>query len=238
MKPIIGILCGQEWRGNKQTLYVHKLYTEAIASSGGIPILLPITDIQAESYISIVQGLVFPGGIDVDPLFYQEEPLTGLGSVDLEWDENDLKFCRKALERDLPILGICRGHQLLNVACGGTLYQDIYTEPKTSLKHGQEGNFYNPTHKIKLRTNTLLYEIFGVSELRVNTSHHQAVKNLAPGFIIAATAQDNIVEAIESKEHTFVLGLQWHPEWMYLKDRVMLKPFQALCKAAALSRRR
>ncbi len=237
MKPIIGILCGIEWRGNKQTMYVHKLYTDAIASSGGVPLLLPITELDAESYVNAVDGLLFPGGIDVDPAFYREEPISALGSVDLEWDRNDLKICEKAFERDLPILGICRGHQLLNVACGGTLYQDIYTEPKTTLKHGQEANFYNPTHKIKLRSNTLLYEIFGVNELRVNSSHHQAVKDVAPGFIVSATAPDNIIEAIEAKEYTFVLGLQWHPEWMALKDETMLKPFQALCKAA-LARRR
>lgn len=237
MKPIIGILCGVEWRGNKQTMYVHKLYTDAIASSGGVPLLLPITEDDAESYVDIVDGLLFPGGIDIDPSFYREEPLSALGSVDLEWDRNDLKICEKALVKDLPILGICRGHQLLNVACGGTLYQDIYTEPKTTLKHGQEANFYNPTHKIKLRSDTLLYEIFGVNELRVNSSHHQAVKDVAPGFMVSAWASDNIIEAIEAKGYTFVLGLQWHPEWMALKDKMMLKPFQALCKAA-LARRR
>lgn len=237
MKPIIGILCGQKWQGSKQTQYVHKPYTEAIVAALGVPVLLPISDVKTEALLDIVDGLLFPGGIDVDPSFYQEEPIVSLGEVDRQWDQNDISFCKEALKRDMPILGICRGHQLINVASGGSLYQDIYTEPKTSLKHQQEANLYNPSHRISINEGSLLEKIFMENELWVNTSHHQAVKKVAKGFIVSAKTSDNIVEAIESTDHRFVLGLQWHPELMYLQDNKMLKPFIALCEAAKDYRR-
>ncbi len=237
MKPVIGIACGQEWLGSRQTLYVHKPYTDAIVTAGGVPVLLPIAEVEAEALLNVVNGLLFPGGIDVDPRFYNEEPIARLGQVDLDWDANDIKLCTKALYNDMPVLGICRGHQLINVAAGGTLYQDIYTEPKTTLKHGQEANFYNPTHKVNVKRDTLLFNLFKKDELWINSSHHQAVKDIAPGFVASAIASDSIIEAIESKKHNFVLGLQWHPEWLSIKDKEMLKPFIGLVEAAKEYRR-
>jgi putative glutamine amidotransferase len=233
VKPIIGIACGQEWRGSRQSLYVHKPYTDAIVKTGGVPVLLPIAEVETEALLSIVDGLLLPGGIDVDPRFYNEEPMARLGQVDLDWDANDMRLCREAMYRDIPILGICRGHQLINVAAGGTLYQDIYTEPKTTLKHAQEVNFYNGIHKIAVKSETLLQEIIEKDEVWVNSSHHQAVKDVAPDFEVAGVASDGIIEAIESKKHNFVLGVQWHPEWMYLKDNNMLKLFIAFINSAA-----
>lgn len=237
LKPIIGIACGQKWQGNKQTLYVHKPYSDAIVTSGGIPVLLPIVKSEDLSLLDIVDGLLLPGGLDIDPVFYNEEPSSKLGSVDYDWDLSDLRLCKRALYVNMPILGICRGHQVLNVACGGSLIQDINTEVNNVLKHEQEQDYYNPIHQVIVKKATLAYRVFGTEKLQTNSSHHQAVKDPARGFIISASSSDSVVEAIESTEHSFVLGLQWHPERMYSKFPEMLKPFKAFVSAASLFRR-
>lgn len=237
LKPIIGIACGQKWQGNRQTLYVHKPYSDAIAKAGGVPVLLPIVEGEDLPLIDIVDGLLLPGGVDVDPRFYNEEPAQRLGTVDLDWDYNDVSLCKKALYVDMPILGICRGHQVLNVALGGILHQDIPTEVQDALKHDQGDNYYNPCHTINVKRDTLLFVVFQTERLEVNSSHHQAVKEPGKSLIVSAFASDHVVEAIESAEHRFVLGLQWHPELMCEKFPEMLNPFLAFCRAAQAFRR-
>lgn len=239
-KPLIGITCGYDSTPavGRDRLCVYADYVEAVRASGGVVILLPAAkDAGADpevlsSMLDAVNGVLLPGGIDVDPVYFQEEPLPQLGMVDPDLDALELGLARLALERDKPILGICRGSQVLNVAAGGSLYQDIAAQLKTSLKHSQHAPRWYPTHEVHFEHGSRISQILGTQVLRVNSFHHQSIKVAAPDFRVSGKARDAVVEAIESKTHRFALGVQWHPECMYTRYPVFLKLFEALVTAA------
>ena len=205
---------------------VNNNYPNAIFNAGGIPIILPlINDINIiQEQLSCCDGLLLPGGIDVNPLSYEELPKPLLGNTNSLVDWYHISLVKKAFEMDIPILGICRGCQVINVAFGGTLYQDISYATETQILHKQDSHLSERCHPIFIEKNSFIYDIFGSNYL-VNSAHHQAVKNLGNNFIISSISPDGIIESIEMQNKNFVVGVQWHPEMLALKDDTMLNLF-------------
>lgn len=220
MRPIIGIACGHEAKEGSDRYYVNTVNIRMVAENGGVPVLLPnpFDEDKLKAALDMVDGLYLPGGVDVDPHLYGEEPLAGMGSFDPDWDAVDVVLAQAALERNMPILGICRGMQVLNVAAGGTLYQDIPSQVPGALKHSQKGPRWAASHAVELDEDSRLAKTLGATELRINSYHHQAVKDVAPGFRSVANAPDGVIEAIESTQHRYAVGVQWHPELMIERD--------------------
>lgn len=228
MKPIIGVTASHE---EEHVLLKHE-YADWILKAGGIPLVVPFTDDPSdiERICGTIDGLLLTGGADVDPDHYGEEPLPSLGRVTPERDRMELALTRRTAVSDKPVFAICRGVQVLNVAMGGTLYQDI-DSLGNRLQHSQKAPRSHLSHRVKVTEGTLLHRIAGAAEFRVNSFHHQAVRTPAPGFRIAAVASDGIVEAIESESHSFVLGVQWHPEHTAAVDPISRKLFFAFVEA-------
>lgn len=194
-------------------------YTDAILRAGGLPFVLPYSDdpTVVEQYLDRVSGLVITGGaFDIPPSAYGEVDKENLGIVKPGRTNFEMAVLKGALQRKLPILGVCGGMQLLNVAFGGTLIQDIATELPNARPHEQKHDRTQPQHPIDVKDHTLLAEcVGGKGQLMVNSTHHQAVKAVGGGLIVSGVAVDGVVEAIESTDQThFVLGVQWHPELM------------------------
>lgn len=234
-RPVVGIACGQfVTPGGVARTGVAREYIRAIEAAGGLPLLLPL--VEAEELLSEtlerLQGLLLVGGGDVDPQRFGEEPVSGLGEIDPERDAFEIGLARLALERDMPVLGICRGIQVLNVSAGGTLYQDIPSQVPRAIKHQQDAPRWYPCHEVRLESESRLATIFQADCLRVNSFHHQSVKVAAPIFRVSAKARDAVVEGIESREHRFVVGVQWHPESMVERYPIQRLLFAAFIKAA------
>ena len=212
-------------------------YVDAVYKSGGIPITLPILkDVSAiREQVKLLDGLILSGGRDVDPHFYGEEPLEKLESIFPERDVHEMALIRTAIDLKKPIFAICRGMQILNVTYGGTLYQDISYAPGEHIKHYQIGSPYQATHSIKIDKSSTLFRMADKLEVeRVNSFHHQALKQVAKGLKVVATAPDGIIEAVEreNEDGLFVIGVQFHPEMMFDKStfaRGIFKKFINIC---------
>ena len=230
-RPIIGIT------GNYDTGKCTLLegYYRSVLEAGGTPLIIPPfddTDAMA-SLLDRVDGLIFSGGGDINPLYLGEEPQRQLGGINPARDWHELMLMRLATNRQIPVLGICRGLQVMTAALGGKLYQDIYTEASAMLKHSQDTERHVCTHTVRLEPTSLLSQLFGTEVLPVNSFHHQAVREAAPGFAVVATSPDGLIEAVESTQHKSMLGVQWHPECMILGgDRTMLPLFEWLVSEA------
>ena len=235
MEPVIGIIsCG--YMKNQQ--FVSESYIHAIEECGGIPVLIPI--ISGESiypyYSDICNGFLFCGGDDINPLLFGEEPLTHVGKINTRTDIFHISFMKHALSSHLPILAICRGMQILNIALGGTIYQDLAMRPSPSLNHLQlSENREETSHKISISPNSMLYDCLGNTAL-VNSFHHQSIHLLGEGLKITAIASDGVIEAIESSENAFLCGLQWHPECMIHSAPQMKKIFFSFIQKAKNSK--
>lgn len=229
IRPKIGIVVGPDWEGK---ITLNRAYVEAVANAGALPVLLPVDDDGqvSTSYLEYIDGLLLPGGGDVDPLWFGQEPKPGTGAIFPERDQGEIRLVQEAEKRDLPVLGICRGVQIINIALGGDIYQDLKELP-SALKHMQEAPRWYPTHSVRIEGGTLLAQAYPAAERRVNSFHHQAVKNLAPGFKACAWAADGVIEAIESPGHRFLLGVQWHPECMWDRDPFAQDLFLRLTRA-------
>ncbi len=237
-RPVIGIPCFASKRaGTLRPLYGNnRAYSKAVEMAGGTPVLIPHFDDLAdlEPLCSRLDGLLLPGGMDVHPNAYGEEPHTLLGSVDLNEDRLDLALANYFLEMDLPILGICRGMQVLNVVARGTLYQDIHDQRPDSLKHAYTGKprAYR-AHAINIAPGTKLAELMGAEPLMVNSFHHQGVKTLGRNAVVSATAPDGMIEGMEFPNHRFVVAVQCHPEELTVAgDERALRLFQGFIQAA------
>ena len=211
-------------------------YPASLAASGALPVVIPL-GLPEEALADIfaqLDGLCLSGGVDVAPAEYGEEPHPALGKVDAPRDRTELTLARWALAADLPILGICRGIQMLNVAAGGNLYQDLTAQLPGSLLHNYkvaETPWERPTHGVRLAAGSRLAGVLDAGGLMVNSFHHQAVKRPADGFDAVAWAEDGVVEAIEAPGRRFALGVQWHPEGMFQTDPLASKLFAAFVEA-------
>ncbi|HBT20775.1 MAG TPA: peptidase C26 [Peptococcaceae bacterium] len=230
--PVIGITCHMDYSAGKFVLSHY--YVRVIECSSGIPFILPVIthDDLIDKYSEILDGLLLTGGVDVDPLFFGEQP-RGTREITPERDVFEMKIVRKFMALNKPILGICRGMQVLNIAAEGSIFQDINDEVPGVIKHMQEAPRWHPTHTIEIVPGTKLGKIYKKSKINVNTFHHQAVKEAAPGFCISALAADGIIEAIESSKHKFVIGVQWHPEHLAFWDKASLRLFKAFIEASS-----
>lgn len=238
-KPFIGISSSLSTieTGNflgRERAFVGYDYVEGIVKAGGIPFILPVVEnIElAASQMSMMDGLILSGGYDVRPQFYGEEPEKGLEAVNEMRDLHEMQLARLAYQSGKPIFGICRGLQLLNVVFGGTLYQDINFSIPQALQHTQKTKPHVGTHQIDIVNQTLLHQVFEQEQILTNSYHHQAIKMLAPSFIVNARSKDGIIEGIEKTDRPFILAVQWHPELMYAHSEPMFKLFQAFVKAA------
>jgi len=235
MKPIIGVTSLYSVNENAYIQKISSRNLNAVLKSGGIPMILPVTDDEAvvDDILERIDGIVFTGGGDISPLIYGSDPIKGLKEVTTFRDEFELMIYRKAEVLDMPMLGICRGVQVMNVASGGTLYQDIYIEREGCNEHSPSKNeFIYKYHNVDIISDTKLSGIFGEGKLGTNTSHHQAIKTLGKNYIVSARASDGIIEAIESKSHTFALGVQWHPEALYERYPEFSKLYDSLVEEA------
>ncbi len=233
-KPIIGI--SSTW-GEGTSTSVPLTYVESVIRAGGIPLVLPITLDPAimARMLDCVDAVIMTGGEDIDPLkWFGEEPIPGMGEIVPARDSFDIALIRMAVGRGLPLLGICRGHQLLNVAFGGSLYQDIPSQVKGSnVKHSQKAPRFYGTHTINIEKGSLLNKQIGLEKVAVNSYHHQAVKDVAPGYKVTARSVDGIVEAMEKIGSTKVFSVQFHPEGFTASNiDTFLGIFQHLVKEA------
>ncbi len=194
-------------------IVLYTSYMSVLEAVGLAPVLLtPAHTPEARrALLDACAGLVLTGGEDVDPRRYGEDPIAQLGDVLPERDEAEAAALALALERELPVLGICRGCQVLNVYYGGTLFQDLQAQRPGTGAHEQEG-WGGRSHGVQVQPGSRLDEIVHGQELRINSFHHQAIKDLGPGLEIAAVADDGVVEAVEARDGSWVIGVQWHPE--------------------------
>lgn len=242
-KPIIGIsgsvldIENGPFRGCRRA-YVNEDYVKAVAKSGGVPVILPMTEDYEiiEIQLDGIDALLLSGGHDVDPSEYGESPKPKLNYTLPERDRFDRLLIEGAVKRGIPILGICRGHQILNVTLGGTLHQDLEYIEGCEEAHDQFENPDPELHTIRLEEKSILNDIFG-DRLEVNSFHHLAVKDIAPGFKATAVSQDGLIEGIEHMGHKFMVGVQWHPEALASSgDRKMRKLFDELVSNAVANR--
>lgn len=232
MKPLIGITCDYDLAADR--LQLHNDYCQAIYAAGGIPVMLPYVDIEDICFLaSRLDGIMFTGGGDVDPHYFGEHPHYALGQINPVRDKAEIGLCAWAMSNDKPVLGICRGIQVMNVAMGGTLYQDIAAQMKCedTINHRQTAPGWYPCHGVRLEADSIISRIIGQQYIQVNSFHHQAVKEVASPFYVIGRSDDGLIEAIESREHTFVVGVQWHPERMYKYHKNMLMLFKAFVEA-------
>jgi putative glutamine amidotransferase len=192
-------------------------YVDGVAQAGGIPVVLPAVADAAKEMAQSIDGLVLCGGTDLDPGYYGEEPIPELGDTLPARDAFEMALVKHALKRGTPVFGICRGLQVLNVALGGTLYQDLPSQVGGgSIAHRQQMPKWQWTHEVEVNDDSSITEIMNVDRLRVNSYHHQAVKDLADGLAVVARASDGVVEAVESRNLSdrWLVGVQWHAEAM------------------------
>jgi len=234
MKPIIGINCSLyiSEEDKKKKVRINSDYYNAIKSAGGIPILIPILENQQDirRVLEIVDGVLLIGGHDIDPKFYGQKKHKNTKLLLKDRNIFDMQLAKLAISINKPILAICLGVQLLNVVSGGTLIQDIPTMINTEIKHSF-GNIGKFAHTVKITKGTLLHKILESDEIKVNSSHHQSIKDVGNGFRINAISPDGIIEGIENNKKNFLLGVQWHPETI-CKYKHHFALFQALVNAA------
>lgn len=202
-------------------------YVRSLQRAGATVVLLPIEEAdRINSLLSQLDGLLLAGGADINPLYYGDIPHPYLGTVEEERDIFELKLAKRALERDIPILGICRGLQVLNVAAGGSLYQDLEREIGPDHFHVRtQFRKWQGSHSVSLLEGRKIYKAIGQKSLMVNSFHHQAVKTLGRDFEATAWSFDGVIEAIESKVHHYVTAVQWHPEMMAERDELQQRLF-------------
>ena len=237
MKPVIGITT---YIGDKKGYYsVSGNYVDSVTMAGGIPVCIPVISNEEDfsRYLGLVDGVIFTGGNDVSPLCYGENPISHVNNVSSMRDDYEINLFKRAYAEGIPILGICRGNQLINVALGGSLYQDINSQVPESLGHSPDGISADELyHSIKIGKNSRLHDIFKEDRIFVNSFHHQAIKKLGDGLVISAMSEDGIIEGMESTKEGFLVGIQSHPECLTKRYSMFLSPFRALVSAVGNSR--
>lgn len=242
MKPVIGITSGltiTDLNGVvSRRVDISAWYSDAVVAAGGTPVILPPIPGTEDAVLGLVDGLIFSGGADLDPALFGDETVhPDTYGVEPSRDTFELALARKAYAQDVPVLGICRGIQLLNVALGGTLIQHV---PDTSdLEHRQQKIGivpYEGIHSVELAQGSLVADVFGTQSLMTNSFHHQALRDVAAPLTITGRTEDGIVEAVESNEKGCFFAVQWHPEMMHAHDTLQLAPFTRLVEKASTQR--
>ena len=216
--------------------FVNRSYVDSIVRAKGIPTIIPIIEDEEiiKKMLESVDGIIMTGGVDVHPFRFNEEPIEKIGTISAERDDFDFTVMKYAAEMNKPILGICRGIQVINVYFGGTLIQDIPSQRSSNILHSQTAEYHVATHKIQIVKDSIIYDMLGENS-EVNSFHHQAIDKLDKDFKVTATAKDGIVETIEyKKKDSFILGIQWHPELMSAKNVKMQNIFDMfveVCKS-------
>ena len=232
-RPMIGLT---PWlHMEERWLRVHAAYMESVLAAGGLPVMLPLTEDEdaLREMMARCDGILLTGGVDVDPALYGQTDTTGTVVVCPPRDPVELWLVREALAADKPLLAICRGLQVLNVALGGDLWLDLPSQRPSEVRHRQEGTGEEPSHTVRVLPDTPLYEICGRDSLQVNSLHHQAIRTLAPGLKLMAEAEDGLPEAAWLPGKRFVFGVQWHPELLSKQDessRMVFRSFVETCR--------
>jgi len=236
MPPIIGITSGKIL-GNSQLTRVSLIdkYVQAIQLAGGVPLVIPtgITSAELVFCRQVFDGYLLTGGGDIAIERFDGEPNPRISDVDPDRDQMEIEITQFAFEENKPLLGICRGIQIINVAMGGSLFTDIITQRENAIKHDWYPNVARnyEAHSVKIVENSIMYQIIHGDEVNVNSLHHQAIKELGQHILPTAYAPDGIIEAVESPIHQFFLGVQWHPEWM-LSSPSMVNIFKQFVTSA------
>jgi putative glutamine amidotransferase len=240
-RPLVGITLGDGDRPGYHSMRAD--YVRAVARTGATPVVLPpLAPEHAAALVDRLDGVLLSGGIDVDPSLYGQARHPKLGRVDRERDDFELALTREALRRDLPLLAICRGQQVLNVATGGTLYQDLPSQLRGAVGHEASGRRTRLSHTVEVEPGSKLAEILGRGPLSVNSFHHQAIERLGDGLLASGRSPaDGVIEAVEMNGLTFVVGVQWHPESFWneaVSFQALFEAHAAACRAASLVRSR
>ena len=230
---VIGVTPAQDEKGN---ITINQDYLDGVTRAGAVPILLPlIEDEQAQDALqALVDGLLLTGGPDVAPALYGEETLPCCGEISAKRDAVEISLFRKALKIGMPVLGICRGIQVMNVALGGTLYQDIAQQLPGAARHTCYDTPRDKVHEVTVIENTILHRLTGLSRFSVNSRHHQGIRKLGKGLVPAAYTGDGLIEAVDLPEARFVTAVQWHPESLgdrYAEAQAIFHAFVEACRA-------
>jgi putative glutamine amidotransferase len=234
-QPVIGLTLDSEPPGGYSKTHpwyaLRENYCTAVVAAGGLPILLPHEPERAADYLGLIQGLIVTGGaFDVDPALFGAASKHASVTTKDRRTAFEFAITQGAVAADKPVLGICGGQQLLNVVLGGTLIQHIPDEVANALAHEQPNPRTEPGHTVAIARGSLLHRITQSDELAVNSAHHQAVKDVAPGVVVDATAPDGVIEGIEDPRRRFCIGVQWHPEYGLSEgDRRIFAAFIAAC---------
>lgn len=238
-RPRIGVTSWHHPDRDERWEYVRDNYTRSVYRAGGLPVIFPMPSSDPavlDEYLASVDGLLFTGGEDVHPEFYAVTVRAGCEAIDLERDKFELGLAALALERGIPTFGICRGLQLMNVACGGSLFQDLQDRPGTAPEHRAKREERGQLrHTVRILADARLREIVGADEVKVTSTHHQLINRLGTTLRATAFAEDGAIEAIEKPDHPFFLAVQWHPERMADAHPNQLALFEALVRSAAES---
>lgn len=228
-KPIIAVTA--LFDDEKDSIWMLPAYLEAVVDAGGVPVILPLIDNNEDikELVNLYDGFLLTGGQDINPRIYNEKKAEHCGYINNKRDTMEEILLYEILKTDKPILAICRGFQLLNSYLGGKLYQDISIEKNNGAgsSHRQGKPYNKPVHKIKVKEDSLLYKIIKKEEINVNSLHHQGIKELSPKVEEAGITEDGIIESIYLEDKKFVLGVQWHPEFLYKDFEDQFKIFKA-----------
>ncbi len=234
-KPLIGITTrnGKDSDGHPTTTLQHS-YSNAVLQAGGIPMPIP-SMLPADDFLDLysrLDGILFSGGGDVSLEYFNGSDHPRIGEVDEKRDTTEITLMRTAVQDKKPLLGICRGAQVMNVALGGTLYTHIIDQLKGAIDHDYPGSLRRTiVHPVNVDESSRAAEIFGETLLHVNSLHHQGLKDIAPGLKVAGYAPDGLPEVVELSDHPYAVGVQWHPEWL-TDQPAMQRLFKSFVKAA------
>jgi putative glutamine amidotransferase len=236
-RPVIGVTLDSEPPGGYSRLPWYALrenYCDALSAAGAVPVALPHEPELVEAYLGMIDGLVVTGGaFDIDPALYGAAERHATVTLKERRTRFEWAITRGAVARDMPVLGICGGQQLLNVVLGGTLIQHIPDSVPDALAHEQPNPRTEPGHEVLVEPGTLLHRVTGADRLAVNSAHHQAAETAGPGIVVSARAPDGVIEAIEDPARRFCLGVQWHPEYgIGPGDHAILRAFVRAAAAA------
>ncbi len=237
-RPVIGVVPLYDIQ--RDSLWMIPGYLDGIAAAGGIPVVLPLTEEEQvlRQLANDVDGFLMTGGQDVSPALYGEERLDSCGEDLPVRDGMESRIFQLCLERDVPVLGICRGIQLMNVLLGGTLYQDLPSQHPTETEHHMSPPYDRPVHQVEICKGTPLFDLIQTERMDVNSYHHQAVRDKAPALQTMAVSEDGLIEAVCLPERPFVWAVQWHPELSWRTDEKSRRIFEAFVGRCASERNR